>query len=543
MSTAAAPARVGEAGRIRSMVDFYLTTMRTAISAQFQYRVSNYFYMLGMVAEPVIYLVVWSTIADQSGGSVQGITAGEFAAYYIVWTLVRNMNIVFAAPAWEWRIREGQLSGWLLRPVQPLHYDIAYFAGMKVVVIALWIPIGVALTMIFNPTFVLTAEKIGVFFVAIWGAYLIRTMFMSALGMVCFWTTRGAAIFDLWMMIELLLSGRLVPLPLMPDWVQTLAMFLPFQWAFYFPIECLAGDLSSVELLRGLGAQVFWILSGSRPSASSGGRHSTVLGGREYDTRLRVTWLFLKVGVLNELQYRVNFFVSLLQSLIQVVTGLVVLALVYSHTTELNGWTQPELLCLLGIQILLGGVIRTFIQPNMNQLMEDVQQGTLDYALTKPEDAQVLVSVRRFQIWQAVDIVSGLILLAVGISDLTTGIGLANVASFLFALVVGTTMIYCFWLVMTTGAFWIVRMENIAELFDGVYFTGRFPTGIYPPWLRFRVTFLVPIAFAVTVPAEAITSRLDWQTMLVAIVFAIVLAGFTRWFWRYGLKNYTGASA
>ncbi len=31
--------------------------------------------------------------------------------------------------------------------------------------------------------------------------------------------------------------------------------------------------------------------------------------------------------------------------------------------------------------------------------------------------------------------------------------------------------------------------------------------------------------------------------MLIAIVFAIVLAGFTRWFWRFGLRNYTGASA
>ena len=258
---------------------------------------------------------------------------------------------------------------------------------------------------------------------------------------------------------------------------------------------------------------------------------------------VRITWLFLKVGVLNELQYRVNFFVSLLQSLVQVVTGLVVLALVYSHTTELNGWSQPELLCLLGIQILLGGVIRTFIQPNMMQLMEDVQQGTLDYALTKPEDAQVLVSVRRFQIWQGVDIISGLILLAVGIGDLTTGVGLANVVSFLVALVLGTMMIYCFWLVMTTGAFWIVRMENVAELFDGVYLTGRFPVGIYPMWLRLSVTFLVPIGFAITVPAEAVTSRLDWQTMLIATVFAIVLAAFTRWFWRYGLKNYTGASA
>lgn len=258
---------------------------------------------------------------------------------------------------------------------------------------------------------------------------------------------------------------------------------------------------------------------------------------------LRVTWLFLKVGVLNELQYRVNFLVSLLQSLVQVVTGLVVLALVYSHTTELNGWTQSELLCLLGIQILLGGVIRTFIQPNMMQLMEDVQQGTLDYALTKPEDAQVLVSVRRFQIWQVVDVVSGLILLAVGISGLGPPVGVVDALTFLVALALGTVMIYCFWLVMTTGAFWIVRMENVAELFDGVYLTGRFPVGIYPTWLRLSVTFLVPIGFAVTVPAEAVTSRLDWQTMLFAACFAVVLFAFTRWFWRFGLRNYTGASA
>jgi ABC-2 type transport system permease protein len=264
-------------------------------------------------------------------------------------------------------------------------------------------------------------------------------------------------------------------------------------------------------------------------------------GGRM--SALRVMWLFLKVGVLNELQYRVNFFVSVLQSLIQVVAGLVVLALVYSNTTELNGWTEPELLCLFGIQILLGGVIRTFIQPNMVQLMQDVQQGTLDYALTKPEDAQVLVSVRQFRVWQIVDVISGLILLGVGISDLQSGVGAVDVLSFVVALGLGTVMIYCFWLVMTTGAFWLVRMEQTAELFDGVYLTGRFPVGIYPPWLRYSVTFLVPIAFAVTVPAQAITSRLEWQTLLLAAAFAVCLFAFTRWFWRYGLKNYTGASA
>ena len=116
--------------------------------------------------------------------------------------------------------------------------------------IVLWIPLAIALSFLFDPALSPNAQQIVAFAIAIWGAYLIRTMFQESLGMLCFWTTRGAAIFDLWMTLELLLSGRLVPLPLMPDWVQELSRFLPFQWAFYFPINSLVGDLSNAELVR-----------------------------------------------------------------------------------------------------------------------------------------------------------------------------------------------------------------------------------------------------------------------------------------------------
>ena len=258
---------------------------------------------------------------------------------------------------------------------------------------------------------------------------------------------------------------------------------------------------------------------------------------------LRVSWLYLKLGVLNELQYRVNFFVSLLQMAIALVTGLVVLALVYSHTQELNGWTKPELLCVLGIQILMGGLIRTWIQPNMTRLIEEVRDGKLDFTLTKPEDSQVLVSVREVRIWQVVDIISGAVVLAVGVSRITTDIGVGDAIAFAIALLLGAVLIYCFWLVLATIAFRVVNMWHAVELFDGIFQTGRWPVGIYPLWLRFGVTFLVPIAFAVTVPAEALTSRLNWGTLLFAFVFAGVLFAATRWFWRFGLKRYTGASA
>ncbi len=248
---------------LRRMLGFYWTTMKIAIQVQFQYPVANYFYMIGMIAEPVIYLVVWSTVAQAQGGTVGGYTAGQFAAYYIVWTLVRNMNIVFTPYGWEGRIRQGQLSADLLRPLHPLHHDVAYFAGWKLVVIVLWLPLAAFLALIFRPDISPSWAEVLAFFFAIWGAYLIRTMALSLLGLITFWTTRVSALFELYFALELLLSGRLVPMSLMPAWVQTLSGYLPFRWTFQFPIEALVGQLPPAELWAGLGMQALWIVIGT----------------------------------------------------------------------------------------------------------------------------------------------------------------------------------------------------------------------------------------------------------------------------------------
>ncbi len=246
---------------------------------------------------------------------------------------------------------------------------------------------------------------------------------------------------------------------------------------------------------------------------------------------------------MNELQYRANFFIQLLQSAVSVVTAIAVLKLVYSQTDALNGWNESELLVVLGIQILLGGVIRTTIQPNMQRLMEEVRDGKLDFALTKPEDSQVLVSIRDVQIWRSVDVISGAAVLGYGLSGLDRAVSAGDGLLFLAMLAVGAVTIYCFWLVIATLAFWIVNVWSIMELFDGVYQTGRFPVSIYPIWLRLGVTFLIPIAFAITVPAEAVTGRLGWGTVAVAVGFCAALFVVTRWWWGFGLRRYSGASA
>jgi ABC-2 type transport system permease protein len=258
---------------------------------------------------------------------------------------------------------------------------------------------------------------------------------------------------------------------------------------------------------------------------------------------MRLALNYLRIGIMNEFQYRVNLYIQLLQSIIALITGLIGLNLVFAQTTTLGGWSKPELLAVMGVFILMGGLIRFAIQPNMERIMEDIRGGTLDFLLTKPADPQLLASIREFRLWQGVDILTGIIVLCVAMAQLNWSITFWEFLGFISALCLGGLMIYCFWLMVTSTAFWFIRVQEIANLFEGLYAAGRWPVDIYPTWLRFGLTFLIPVAFAVTIPAEALTGRLTPVTLLGAFALTLVLFGLTRMIWKRGLRSYSGASS
>jgi ABC-2 type transport system permease protein len=259
--------------------------------------------------------------------------------------------------------------------------------------------------------------------------------------------------------------------------------------------------------------------------------------------RLEVVRTFLRVGILNELQYRVNLVLQLFQSVVALATAIAVIALVFLYTPDLAGWSAAELLIVVGIHTMLGGVIRAVIQPNMQLLMDDIREGKLDFVLTKPVDAQLVVSVRRVTVWPLVDVLVGLGVVVVGVGLAGRPVTLVDGAIFLTTTALGAVMIYCLWLMITIGAFWMTRMEQVAELFNGLYQAGRWPVSIYPSWLRLSFTVLVPLAFAITVPAEALTGRAGIGTLGTAAAFTAVLVVLSRLLWRRGLRAYAGASA
>jgi len=257
----------------------------------------------------------------------------------------------------------------------------------------------------------------------------------------------------------------------------------------------------------------------------------------------RLLSAFFRVSVMGELAYRINFFWQLFQSILSLVISLAGLAVIFSYTDTLGGWRPSEILVLVGVYFLVGGMIGLIIQPGMEQLIESVRDGTLDFTLTKPEDAQLIVSIKRVDIWRLIDIMLGLAVLIAALIWMGEQVGIWQAGSFILMLIAGAVIVYSFFLILATLSFWFVRVENILVIFQSMYEAGRWPVSLYPGWLRYGLTFVIPVAFATTIPAEALTARLTWETLLGAVGLAVGLFAVSRLFWRVGLRHYSGTSA
>lgn len=223
-----------------------------------QYRVNLVVELVLMAAEPVVYLVVWQTIARDQGGELDGFTEGRFAAYYIAFVLVRSVTQSGSPLIWERAVQRGDMSAMLLRPTHPVHQQLAYWIGFGMARGAASIPICAVLMVIFEPDVQQSATQIIAVPATLGIAQFMRTVTLALIGFSAFWLTRVAAVMSIFTACELLVAGRIVPTEVLPDWARMLADVLPFRWAFAFPIEVLIGPMRPSEVAAGLAIQLGW---------------------------------------------------------------------------------------------------------------------------------------------------------------------------------------------------------------------------------------------------------------------------------------------
>ena len=258
---------------------------------------------------------------------------------------------------------------------------------------------------------------------------------------------------------------------------------------------------------------------------------------------LRLLGLFARTEIQFAAEYRADLVLDLFEEVVIVVTSLLAVLVLYSHTGVINGWTQAQMIVLLGVYYVIQGAQSVIFEVSFERFMEHVRLGTLDFILMKPVNSQFMVSVRHVRVQQLGQVILGLVMVGAGVGQVGQTFGVGELLMFILTLVCGLSLVYCLVLVLSTLAFWFVRVENLLAIFWSFLDAGRFPVDVYPGWLRFTLSTVVPIGIAVTVPAQAVAGRLDTLGLVMMIVGSIGVWLFAGWFWRVGLRNYTGASA
>jgi len=259
-------------------------------------------------------------------------------------------------------------------------------------------------------------------------------------------------------------------------------------------------------------------------------------------SHLRLWRQFWITAFARETAFRASFYVSLVQGVAQVGLAALTFAIIYQYTPNIAGWTQAEVLLVLGLYRIADGLISTQVAPNMRAIGSYVETGDLDLLLLRPVASQFLVSVRLVALPELVNVLIGLCLVAYAgqLAGVRWSMGAVLAAALL--MVCGLLVLYALWFMLTTLALWMT-WSPFEDMFYRIFDTARYPVDVFRGGVRTLLTFVVPAAFATTLPAEVLLGRADLRMLLVGPALAAGALLASHLFWNYALRHYGSASS
>ncbi len=228
---------------------------------QWQYRANLLMYLLYWLVSPIIYLAVWTSIANQKG-DVNGFTANDFITYYMVLLICDQVTSNIVIHTFGYKIQDGSLSGELIRPIHPMLTNaLVNNIAFKALTIMGLTPIWIILFFLYRPDFSgVSLTGILIAIPAMLLGFVIGFLLSATITALAFWTTRVYSIHEFYFALILLFSGQFVPLTLMPPLIQDISQYLPFQLLIYYPIQLILGKLSNAQIINGFVMAGIWLV-------------------------------------------------------------------------------------------------------------------------------------------------------------------------------------------------------------------------------------------------------------------------------------------
>jgi len=256
---------------------------------------------------------------------------------------------------------------------------------------------------------------------------------------------------------------------------------------------------------------------------------------------LKIYWLSVSRAYMTDLEYRFNFVASVLNTLFSFGNTLVFFNIIYFRAKEIGGWTKYELLLLLGVYMFIKGIFEFTIRKGLDRLPRYVRKGTFDGVLLRPVDSLFQVAISKLDFDDLSQIIISFVLIAYSLRKLAWGFNWVYFSAFVLILFCATVILFANYLVVMTATFYFTRIHH-EEIYKNFLQMTRIPLDIYSREVQLIFTYVIPMAFFVTLPTKAILGSLNPVFIIVTPIFAAANIYLAVKFWNYSLRFYNSSS-
>jgi ABC-2 type transport system permease protein len=222
--------------------------------------------LIGMMTElvPVIIMPAVWLASFQGRPTLGGFSPGAITSYYFVTLLLTNVMVSRVMMSVVEDVREGRLSSHLTRPYHYIAFQYAGNVATRLLRTLFCLPLAAAFAVVFHGALRWDGYRLGPeFWAAVVGGHALSFLLSVAMGLLALFLTEMSGPHALYHMALRALSGDLVPLALLPSWLEAPARWLPFRYTLSFPLEILLRRLSPAEVLHGFALLALWLLLAS----------------------------------------------------------------------------------------------------------------------------------------------------------------------------------------------------------------------------------------------------------------------------------------
>jgi len=239
----------------------YFTCFKAQITKHLTYRGRMLIWIFVDMGQFLILPFLW--LAIYAGRTdIRGFTPADIITYYILMAFISLASASHAGEYIERDIRYGDLTKALLRPINYAVKMCSEGYAYNFLVSLLALPFFLIFSVLFPEYIILPKSFLTVilFVFSLGLAYILSCLLHVIIGLSAFWLEQSGAAMQMRSLLEKVFGGELAPLTLYPLVLQTIAIYLPFQYLAFIPAQIYLQKIQLHEIFYHFLIAFVWII-------------------------------------------------------------------------------------------------------------------------------------------------------------------------------------------------------------------------------------------------------------------------------------------